>query len=290
MNSTPRYIVISPVRDEEDFVEKTILSVIAQKIQPVQYCIVDDGSKDRTGTIIDIYAQNFPWITAVHRPDRGFRNSAGGEIDAFYFGLSHLAIQDWDFIVKLDGDMSFDEHYFERLLSFFNAMPDLGMASGVIYNVMHNRFELERTPRFHVRGAAKMYRRKCWDAIKGMAAMNGWDTLDEVKANMLGWRTRSFPELKMIQHRGTGEAVGVWPNALKNGRGAYASGYHPVYLFVKCIKRIFNRPFGVESAGLLVGFVSEYLKNAPRAADRALIGYLRSQQMNRLFLRPTIWE
>jgi biofilm PGA synthesis N-glycosyltransferase PgaC len=285
-----RFVIISPVRDEDRFIEKTISSVIAQTIVPVRYVIVDDGSHDRTGEIIDAFAAKHPWITALHKPDRGFRNSAGGEVQAFYTGFATLAETEWDFIVKLDGDLSFDPDYFKKCLSHFEEDPKLGMGSGVIYNLEDGKLLLEHTPAFHVRGAAKMYRKECWDAMNGMYAINGWDTLDEVKANMLGWKTHNFPDLKITQHRTTGMEVGIWKNAIKNGVGAYTAGYHPIYLASKCLKRALRWPLFVESAGIFYGFCKGYLKGMKRVEDAALIRYLRRQQMNRLFLRPTIWK
>ena len=38
-----------------------------------------------------------------------------------------------------------------------------------------------------MRGATKIYKRDCWEAIGGLWVAPGWDTIDEVKANMLGW-------------------------------------------------------------------------------------------------------
>jgi glycosyltransferase involved in cell wall biosynthesis len=290
MNGQKNYVIISTVRDEEQYIENTIRSVIAQTILPIRYVIVNDGSSDKTGSIIDEYARKYPWISAVHRADRGFRNSAGGEVDAFYEGYKMLTGAAWDFIVKLDGDLSFDRGYFEQCISYFNAEEDLGMGGGDIYNLEHDKLELEREPQFHVRGAVKMYSRECWEALRGMYAINGWDTLDEVKANMLGWKTRSFTDLKIIQHRPTGRAVGNWKNAVKNGVGGYTAGYHPLYMVSKCLKRLFHKPYIVESAGLMYGFLKGYLTRMPQVEDRNLVRYLRRQQLNRLLLKPTIWK
>lgn len=285
-----KYIAISPVRDEEEYIEKTIASVVAQTVLPAQYVIVDDGSHDKTAAIIDAAAQRYPFITALHRPDRGYRNSAGGEVDAFYHGFKSIIVTDWDFIVKLDGDLSFGTDYFERCLAYFAADHSLGLGSGIIFNSVNGALQLERTPRFHVRGAAKMYRRQCWEAIDGMLNIPGWDTLDEVKANMLGWKTHSFTNLIIVQHRVTGEAVGCWKNAVKNGTGSYISGYHPLYLLVKAVKRAFRKPYFVESTGLLYGFIRAHFKKVQRVNDRRLIKYLRRQQLKRLFLIPGIWK
>jgi biofilm PGA synthesis N-glycosyltransferase PgaC len=95
MNST-RYIIVTPVRDEEKFLRRTVESVISQTIRPVEYVIVNDGSTDATGKIIDDYARRYPWIRAVHCKDRGFRKTGGGIIEAFYEGFNNVACNDWD--------------------------------------------------------------------------------------------------------------------------------------------------------------------------------------------------
>ena len=47
-----RYVIISPVRDEEQYLSKTIESMINQTIHATEYLLVDDGSADNTPNII----------------------------------------------------------------------------------------------------------------------------------------------------------------------------------------------------------------------------------------------
>ena len=59
-----KYVIITPVRDEEEHIEATIEAVAGQTIEPTEWVIVDDGSSDSTGDIIDRYAAKFPWISS----------------------------------------------------------------------------------------------------------------------------------------------------------------------------------------------------------------------------------
>lgn len=285
-----KYVIITPVRNEEKYLEHTVKSVISQTIKPIEWVIVNDGSSDRTGIIIDSYSKQFQWIRPVHRKNRGYRKSGGGVIEAFYDGYEQLRFQAYDFIVKLDGDLSFDPDYFERLFCHFRENPELGIAGGMIYHVINGTLKLEKNPIFHVRGATKVYKKDCWDALGGLLKAPGWDTLDEVKANMLGWRTKSFSDLKIIHHRYTGAADGTWSNWVKNGRANYISGYHPLFMLFKCIKRTFQKPYLLVSLGLFWGFLSGYLKRISQVNDSHLINYLRKQQINRMFGKETIWR
>lgn len=118
----------------------------------------------------------------------------------------------------------------------------------------------------------------------------GWDTLDELKANMLGWTTRSFPEFCLLHHRYTGAADGAWKNAIKDGRANYVVGYHPIFMILKCAARSIKYPWLVGSVGLMFGFLTSYWRRTPQVPDRALIRYTRNQQLRRLFLLDTIWK
>lgn len=289
--TTSRYVVITPARNEEAHIEKTILSMISQTVKPLEWIIVNDGSSDGTGSLIDQYTAEYSWIRTVHRKDRGFRKPGGGVMEAFYDGYHLLESTEWDYIVKLDGDLSFEADYFERCFEYFRNNPLLGIGGGVGYIIVGSGLEWEPHPLFHVRGITKIYKKECWDAIGELIRAPGWDTLDEVKANMLGWETRSIPDLHLIHHRPTGSADGTWRGWVKNGVANYVAGYHPLFILAKCIKRCFQKPAYVTGAsGLFYGFVSGYIKKVPQVEDRDLIHYLRKQQLRRLSFRKSIWK
>ena len=103
-----KYVVVTPVRDEEAYLPFTIESMVRQSVRPVEWVIVDDGSRDGTGKIIAEASRQHPWIRGVRREDRGFRKWGAGIIEAFYAGFNALTIRDWEFMAKLDGDLSFE--------------------------------------------------------------------------------------------------------------------------------------------------------------------------------------
>jgi poly-beta-1,6-N-acetyl-D-glucosamine synthase len=286
------YIIISPIRNEAQYLNNTIRSLAGQTIQPTRWILVDDGSNDETGQIIDEAAKAHDWITAIHRADRGFRQAGGGVIDAFYDGYKAIGEQAWEFLVKLDGDVTLSKDYFERCLDQFARDPKLGIGGGTVCNEVNGQLVVESKvdPKFHVRGATKIYRRKCWDAIGGLLRAAGWDTLDEVKANMLGWTTCTFPDIQLIHHRRAGEAYGRWNNLIKNGRANYIAGYHPLFMLVKCARRLFEKPYVIGGCGLWTGFATGYLKRIPQVNDPELIRYFRQQQMNRLLGKTSLWS
>jgi len=285
-----RYAIITPVRDEEKFIEATIESVLRQTSRPSEWVIVDDGSSDRTGAIIDRYVAQYPWIHVVHRANRGFRKAGGGVMEAFYDGYNTLECKDWDFIVKLDGDLSFSLEYFEKCFEYFRRDPQLGIGGGEINHEIAGQLKLEGNPRFHVRGATKIYRRACWEAIGGLWPAPGWDTIDEVKANMLGWKTYAFSDLQLFHHRFTGSEEGLLRDRVKHGVACYVSGYHPIYVAASCVSRLTQKPYVIGSVGIMYGFLKSHVTRPPRLRDRSYISYIRGQQLRRLCGMQTIWR
>lgn len=286
------YLVVSAVRNEAEFIGQTLDSLASQTIKPLRWVIVDDGSTDATRTLAQQHAATHAWTEVISRSDRGFRQSGVGVVEAFYEGFSKVSHEPWDYVVKLDGDLRLPKSYFEDLILRFEKDPKLGICSGDIYNDEEGKLILDSPddPVFHVRGAAKMYRRKCWDAIGGIQRVTGFDTIDNLKARMLGWDTRRIPEIAVIHLRKTGMANGTWKNAFKDGRGANAVGYHPLFLFLKCFVRAFRRGSFVGAVALFCGYVSGHFVDIPKIREPDVIRYLRRQQMNRILGRETIWR
>jgi biofilm PGA synthesis N-glycosyltransferase PgaC len=287
----PRYVVITPVRNEQENLPRTIVSMAQQTVRAWKWVIVDDGSTDATGRIADEARAQYPWIEVVHRRDRGFRKPGGGVVEAFREGYQLVESTRWDFIVKLDGDLSFEPDYFAAVFNHFVQNPRLGITGGTICKLDGGALVPESIgdPRFHVRGATKIYRADCWQQLGGLYPAPGWDTLDEIKANMLGWTTCTLAGLKLHHHRHAGEADGKWVNWFKNGRANYITGYLPLFMLCKCLTRIFSKPYGIGALGLWCGYASGYLKRVPRINDPQLIRYLRREQLNRLLLKNSLW-
>ena len=285
-----RYVIVTPARDEEAHLEGTIQSVVDQTVKPAEWVIVNDGSTDRTADIIDKYAAHYGWIRGLDRANRGFRKSGGGIVDAFNDGYRSLLCCDWNFVVKLDGDLTFEPDYFERIFERFGGEPRLGIAGGTLYSLSSGRMKVERNPRFHVRGATKVYRRECWEQIGGLWPALGWDTVDETSASMKGWITMSIPDIHAIHHRPTGAANGAWNNSVKQGLICHTVGYHPLFVLASCVYRLVHKPYGIRALGSLCGFVHASLTRVPQVNDPALIKFVRGEQMKRLMGRETIWK
>lgn len=290
--SSPSYVIISPVRNESAYLGRTIDSVAAQIHRPERWIIVDDGSSDETPALLQEAAARHPWIVTVQRADRGCRRAGSGVMEAFYAGYELVRTASaWRYLAKLDGDVELPVDYFAACLERFERDPRVGIGGGLVCVRHGERLVAEyRDPPFHVRGPSKIYRRECWEAIGGLISAPGWDTYDLIKAQRLGWSTRTFADVLLVHCRPTGGAYGAWSNWVKNGAANYVVGYHPLFMMLKCARRLLRRPWGVAGLGLLAGYLRGYLRKLPQVPDAATISYLRREQLNFLSGRRSLWR
>src|SRR5271157_4953312 len=198
MPKSDRYFLITPARNEAKFIEKTIVSVIAQTIKPVQWSIVSDGSTDDTDTIALRYSEEHTFIKVLRTaPDS--RYNASSKVKAFYRGFSFAEDLKYDFIGNLDADVTFAPDYFEKILQFFAGDPRLGLAGGRIFEEVRGR----KRPMWpggsihSVSGAVQLFRKECFVAIGGYLPLEhgGIDSAAEITARAKGWTVRTFPEI-----------------------------------------------------------------------------------------------
>ena len=277
------YILISPVRNEARNIEATLQSVTRQTRKPLVWVIADDGSTDGTPELVNGFAANHPWIRLVRLADRGYYDlMEAGEIKAFLQGLATVHGIAYDYIGKLDGDISFDKHYYERLLLRFAQNPKLGIASGTCWHEEDGRKVMEKVYLQHVRGAMRIYRKACLDDIGGFVRSLGWDAIDCYKARMRGWETRSFEDLPVRHHVKTWTKGGLLHGRRRSGRMEYLIGTHPLFFCAKCLREVGSKPLLISAGALAWGYLIAWRNREKRVGDRDVVAFVRKEQMHRI--------
>lgn len=286
--SVKSYLAITPARDEESFLPGLIASMRAQTHRPKRWIIIDDGSVDQTATIADEAASKNPWIE-VHHLARDRKRAPGGESVIMKF-LPREIWENYDFILRLDADLTFGPSLAELLLAEFDKDPTLGIGGAVLHEPSASGWYEVKTPTFHTRGAVKMYSRECFAAIGGLQAGIGWDTIDEAQAMMLGFRTKSFRTIMAYHYRPQGAAAGLLRSRFAAGRTAYIVGYSPTFMLARAIRRVLGTPFFIGSILLLAGYLDGRMRGLPRITSPELVKFIRRQQRRRLLMMETLWH
>jgi glycosyltransferase involved in cell wall biosynthesis len=170
MNNNPSsrttYILITPARNEERFIEKVIQSVINQTVLPTKWVIVNDGSTDATADIVSRYLAKHDWIELLNLSPHRDRSFAA-KVYAFEAGFERVKNLEYEVIGNLDSDVSFEPDYFEFLISKFEKDPGLGVAGTIFHEEGYSSATDSFEGQNHVAGGCQLFRRRCFEEIGG---------------------------------------------------------------------------------------------------------------------------
>ena len=197
-----KYVLITPTRNEEAYIERTLEAVCKQTILPLKWIIVNDGSTDSTEAKVKKYTSNYSFLELVNLNRIGNANF-GSKVNAFQEGYNYVKKLDYDFIGNLDADVSFEPAYFGNILHKFGENEKLGVAGGIIQELINNKYVTQDISTNSVAGAVQLFRKECYAGIGGYIPMEygGIDAAAEILARMNGWEVQTFSEYKVLHHR-----------------------------------------------------------------------------------------
>jgi poly-beta-1,6-N-acetyl-D-glucosamine synthase len=278
------YILITPARNEEKYIELTLKSVISQTMLPLLWVIVNDGSTDRTEDIVSDYEIKYEFIKLLTIKDRSMRDFAS-QVYACDAGYREIVGFNYDYLGFLDADISIEPLYYETLLLEFESNKMLGVGGGLVINTFDLKTANLRigSEDRHVAGGVQMFRRKCFESIGGYIPLKegGQDVVIEVMARMQGWRVKSFPNIKAYHHKADyTDYYSCMKARYHDGIRNNLIGTHPFYHTVRCIRRVFMGAPILGSISSLMGFFYSLLCRDKRQLSDAFVGYLRREQLN----------
>jgi poly-beta-1,6-N-acetyl-D-glucosamine synthase len=280
----PTYVVITPARNEAQFIALTLRSIVSQTVRPARWVIVSDSSTDGTDEIVRKYATENPWIELLRMPERKERHFAG-KVLAFNAGYARVKDVKHEVIVSVDADISFDANYFEFLLNKLAENHSLGLVGTPFEDSQRDTYDYRFVSIEHVSGACQVFRRECFEEIGGYVPVKGGgiDHIAVLTARMKGWKTRTFVEKTCTHHRDMGTAQGSPLMAkFRFGMQDYALGGHPLWQVFRMVYQMTRGP--VVAGGLMLGagYCWALMKRAPRPISPELVAFRRREQMQRL--------
>lgn len=280
------YVLVSPCRNEQEFMRRTLDSVLAQTLRPSQWVIVDDGSTDDTPNILREYSQRQDWMKIVRREDRGHRAVGPGVVDAFYDGYRSIDVE-FTYFCKLDLDLELPSRYFEILVDRMDSDPNLATCSGKSYISKGGRLVFERHGDETSLGMTKFYRDSSFQAIGGFVREINWDAIDCHLCRMNGWIACSWnePELRFTHLRPMGSSqVSVYAGRRRYGYGQYFMGTGFLFMLASALSRVNQRPYVFGSLAILWAWLEGAIARKPRYDNPKFRRFLRAYQRRALLV------
>ena len=275
MTQTLTYAAVTPTRNEAENLQRLALCIEAQSLRPLRWIIVDNGSTDETVPIARELAGRHDWISLLEIPGETVATRGAPVVRAFHAGIAALT-ESLDVVVKLDADVSFEPEYFAAQIAAFAADPHLGISGGVCMEPQPDgAWAAVRVTRDHVRGAVRAYRRDCLAQVTPLEERMGWDGVDELKAQVHGWHTRTVPELSFLHYRVLGSRESRWFRWARQGEMSHFMGYRASYLLARTAYQMRG---DASAAAMVWGYMLAAAQNRPRCSSPQAIAHLRELQ------------
>jgi len=287
MSDPLAYVLISPCRNEAEYMRRTLDSVVAQTVTPALWVIVDDGSTDATPDILTEYSAAHNWIRIVQKPDRGHRAVGPGVVEAFYYGLMTVDQSKFAYSCKLDLDLDLPVGYFEGLIARMEANPRIGTCSGKPYIRRAGVLISERRGDEMSVGMTKFYRRECFEDIGGYVSGVMWDAIDCHKARQLGWLAASWDdeELRFEHLRPMGSSqTSIYTGRKRHGMGQYFMGSDLLFFAASCVFRMAEPPYFLGGLAMMQGYLSAWMRGVRQLDDPKLRTFIRAYQRRALLV------
>ncbi len=116
--------VVIPAHNVEDFIRRSVNSVLAQKYTPLEIIVVDDGSTDGTATVVQSYGDA---VRYLHQKNSGVAVARNTGI--------HAATG--NYIAFLDADDEWRPHHLENAAKILQTHPDLRWYGAAVNQYIH---------------------------------------------------------------------------------------------------------------------------------------------------------
>jgi glycosyltransferase involved in cell wall biosynthesis len=265
--------VVMAARNEATTVARALQALNSQTLAPSVVAVVDDGSTDGTSERLAVEKPRLSFELEVVRTAYHERSYVGRPELARVLNEGLRVLKErrppLDYVMKLDGDHILPRDYAERVIGRMRADPRLAVASG---SIAGERFA-EASPR----GSGMVVRAGFWTDANGLKfpLEYGWESWLYLKAQAMGYRTRSFTDIPTRVARPTSVTKGA-----PYGRGMYALGYFWPYALGRCLLVAARSPSG--SLQMLRGYVDH------RGVSRLDIGGWVGQAQRRALLKKGV--
>ena len=284
--ATLRILAITPCHNDGWALDGLASALTGQRLQPLDWMIVDDASTDDTPTAVDRIRNTVPFASTLRR-DRPPGRRIGEKAHAVNAGYELMrGRREYDAVAVLDADVLIPDDYFEQVASALASTPELGVCGGVYVEPGAPRQRTGRAAGAHVPGPAQVFRRIVFDAVGGYSPLPfGGDDVESVtRARLLGWQTAALRSVSYSHRRrmGTGGHGSPLRADFNLGRQDHDLGTLPLFEVVKLLRHTTRRPFVLAGVARLAGFVEASVRRRPRSVDDDYVSFARREQRERL--------
>ena len=126
-----KFLIIIPAHNEEKNIFFTLESLKNQIFKDFEIVVVNDGSTDKTGEIVENFKSQIPNLKLLNL-EKSVHEPGAKVVNTFNKGLKSVDVQSFDIICKFDADIIFPDNYLKKVNEVYETNPKAGMVSGLV--------------------------------------------------------------------------------------------------------------------------------------------------------------
>lgn len=289
-----KFLIIIPAHNEEQNIFYTLSSLKSQTFKDYKIIVVNDGSTDKTQEIVAEFVKTNAAFEMINLEKSGHEPGAK-VVGTFNRGINSIDLTPFEIICKFDADIIFPKNYLEKVNQVYEQNPKAGMVSGLVRvkknvldyakafdfsNSNHQWIFESISSKNHIRGPIKSYRKTCFQQMKGLRPVLGWDNIDVMLAKKNGWETCTIKDLWVKHLRPTAYKYKK-QKAEKLGEYFYNIGLNFPLAMLSSAKSAWRNKSLSEWLVTMKSFLKQ---NGKRALSKDEIQYIRNLRWKAMFL------
>lgn len=293
------YILITPVKNEEEFLPLLAESILNQTILPRVWVIVNSNSTDGSVKIIKDLCNGYDWIYFKNQEnlsnERNHLNFSYAVFEGYEYAKEICQNEkiSYHYVGKIDADIIIKKNFFGKLIEKFESDPMLGIASGSFYTLVsdgsidYSRIESEKLIKSiylpDELPDERLYAKKYLDKVGGFPISKySPDTILLAKFRLKKWKIKRFDDVCIYSLRPTtGIERDLWKSSKSLGMNRYYLDYNPVIVFFNALFLLSKKPH-YNAFAYLIGYLSSYIKRDSKLNDSDVRHYFRNVRIREL--------
>jgi len=296
------YNLITPVKNEENYLPNLVQNVINQTHLPKVWVIIDDGSNDKTPEILNKLTRRYDWIHSYRFREKNKRNFRKhfAKVIRNGFEKSLKLCDDVKYLAKVDADARFHDDTFRKLIKKMDGNKKLAIASPrfmtlkksvnveclknpkIILNNKNILIKSDKKRESEPTDVLRIYRKEFLEEINGFPITDASSEIVNAKAVMGGYDVSFIDDVWCYLTREIGTTLDSdYKRGKLHGYRFYIKHYHPLMLSARLVWSLYENPF--RFMGEVVGYLESFINQKERFADSDIIEYYKKERFDKIF-------
>lgn len=286
------YILITPIKDEEEYLTQLLDTVVNQHVKPLVWVVVDNSEEDNSFQVAKQLFEAYSWIYVIKLREfleRGYSDKNFAQaINEGYKYAKRTCVEkgiNYSFIGKTDATPILAEDYFQLLLSEMEQDPSLAFTCGIEHLLYKGKKTIIK-PRYGIPltgvNDIRLYRREFFEEVGGYPFTTSSDTSLLFKAVNRGWKVKVVENAHYIKPRLQASKIGVWQGNKLKGKTSYEMGQHPLLALMTMVEEGYRTPPHYQVIPQMWGYFLSAIRNEKRTDYNEMREYYSRERLREI--------